>query len=59
MIFQVKFKKEKEEIEKIELEEMDDETYENMPEEKKKEIDFKLLATKKLRLKRYIILLCS
>ena len=38
---------------------MDDETYENMPEEKKKEIDFKLLATKKLRLKRYIILLCS
>ena len=34
---------------------MDDESYENMPDEKKKEIDIKLLAGKKLRLKRYII----
>jgi hypothetical protein len=34
---------------------MDDESYENMPDEKKKEIDIKLLAGKKLRLKRYTI----
>lgn len=31
---------------------MDEETYENLPEEKRKEMDMKLLEAKKLRLKK-------
>jgi hypothetical protein len=49
----VKAKKEKELQEQIFLEEMDEETYNNLPYEKRKEIDDRLLETKKLRLKRY------
>lgn len=47
-----KEKLEEERLEKIRLEEMDEETYNNLPAEKRKEIDDKLLETKKLRLKR-------
>ncbi len=49
-------KLERERLEKILLEEMDEETYFNLPIEKRKEIDDKLLETKKLRLKRYFLL---
>jgi hypothetical protein len=48
----VKQKLEKEEQERIELEEMDEESYEALPEKRRREIDSKLLYTKKLRLKR-------
>lgn len=39
-------------MEQIFLEEMDEETYNNLPFEKRKEIDDKLQGTKRLRLKR-------
>ncbi len=38
--------------EQLFLEEMDEETYNNLPYEKRKEIDDRLLETKKLRLKK-------
>lgn len=47
-----KAKKEKELVEQLFLEEMDEETYNNLPLERRKEIDDKLQTTKKLRLKR-------
>ncbi len=47
-----KQKVEKDELERIELEEMDEESYEALPEQRRREIDNKLLHTKKLRLKR-------
>ena len=36
------------------IEEMDEETYNKLPIERRKEIDDRLLEAKKLRLKRYI-----
>ena len=48
----VKIEKEKELQEKLYFEEMDEETYMQLPEEKRKEIDEALLETKKQRLKR-------
>ena len=48
----MKAKKEKELMDQIFLEEMNEETYNNLPAEKRKEIDDKLQETKKLRLKR-------
>lgn len=48
----LKQKLEQERLDKILLEEMDEETYNNLPHEKRKEIDDKLLETKKMRLKR-------
>jgi hypothetical protein len=45
-------KLEQERLDKILLEEMDEETYNNLPYEKRKEIDDRLMETKKLRLKR-------
>ena len=47
-----KAKKEKELQEQAFLEEMDEETYNNLPAEKIKEIDSKLIEAKRLRLKR-------
>lgn len=40
-------------MEQLYIEEMDEETYNKLPYEKRKEIDDKLLETKKLRLKKY------
>ncbi len=51
-MFIVKKKIEQEKLDKILLEEMDEETYNNLPFEKRKEIDDRLLETKKMRLKR-------
>lgn len=48
----LKQKLEQEKLDKILLEEMDEETYNNLPYEKRKEIDDRLLETKKMRLKR-------
>ncbi len=45
-------KLEQERLDKILLEEMDEETYNSLPFEKRKEIDDRLMETKKLRLKR-------
>lgn len=50
--FEVKAKKEQELQEKIFIEEMDEETYNKLPLERRKEIDQKLLETKKQRLKK-------
>jgi hypothetical protein len=55
LTFEVKQKLEKEEQERIEIEEMDEESYEALPEKRRREIDSKLLFTKKLRLKKYSI----
>jgi hypothetical protein len=49
---QVKAQLEQEKLDKILLEEMDEDTYNKLPYEKRKEIDDRLLETKKLRLKR-------
>ena len=43
---------EQELLDKILLEEMDEDTYNNLPYEKRKQIDDTLLETKKFRLKR-------
>ena len=48
----VKAKKEKELQEQMLIEEMDEETYNKLPIERRKEIDDRLLEAKKLRLKR-------
>ena len=48
----MKAKREQELQEKIFIEEMDEETYNKLPLERRKEIDQKLLETKKQRLKR-------
>lgn len=49
-----KKKLEQEKLDKILLEEMDEETYNNLPFEKRKEIDDRLLETKKFRMKRWV-----
>ena len=48
----VKAKREKELLEQQLIEDMDEETYNRLPFEKRKEIDDKLIETKKFRLKR-------
>ncbi len=50
--FKVKAQLEQDNLDKILLEEMDEDTYNQLPYEKRKEIDDRLLETKKLRLKR-------
>ena len=51
-LFKVKAKREKEIQEQTLIEEMDEETYNKLPSERRKEIDDRLLEAKKLRLKR-------
>lgn len=48
----IRLAKEREELERLAIEEMDEESYDNLPEDKKNEIDIRLLEAKKLRLKR-------
>jgi hypothetical protein len=48
----VKIQKEKELLEQLYIEEMDEETYFKLPDEKRLEIDTRLLESKRLRLKR-------